>query len=389
MLYFFLLLLSTIAALFGWYFGNKFSEKKEHATNEKIYGAYCIGLNYLLNEQPDKAIDTFIKMLEVNSDTVETHLALGNLFRRQGEVDRAIRVHQNIIARPQLEKNQRIQAIYELAQDYLRVGFLDRAERLFLELVEIKGETEEVCKYLLNIYEQQREWMHAITIAQRLENNIKIPMGTQIAHYYCELAEMAHSNGLQEQSYNYLEKALATDKNCVRANLMLGKFETDVGKHDNAIDAYQKIKEIDPDYISEVIGPLAHCYNQINQNDAYMGYLSECLTEHPRISVVLGISEFIRNKDGDMAAIAFITEQIRLFYSLRGLSRLVELYVSNVDANTKNKLLLLQSIIEKLLKNRPIYRCTSCGFSGKTLYWQCPSCKRWSSSKPIHGLEGD
>jgi lipopolysaccharide biosynthesis regulator YciM len=200
---------------------------------------------------------------------------------------------------------------------------------------------------------------------------------------------MARSNGLQEQAYSYLEKALATDKNCVRANLLLGKFATDAGNYDDAIVAYQKIKGVDPDYISEVINPLAHCYNQTNQNDAYMGYLSECLTEHPRISVVLGISEHIRNKEGDMAAIAFITEQIRLFYSLRGLSRLVELYVSNVDANTKNKLLLLQSIIEKLLKNKPIYRCANCGFAGKTLYWQCPSCKRWSSFKPIHGLEGD
>lgn len=390
MLHLLLWLLLPIALVSGWYLGVRHNHaKKETDGADKIYGAYCVGLNYLLNEQPDKAIDLFLKLLEVNSDTVETHLALGNLFRRQGEVDRAIRIHQNLIARPQLEKSQRTQASFELAQDYLRVGFLDRAERLFLELAEIGSETEEACKNLLHIYEQQKEWQQAISIAQRIENHSKASMAAQTAQYYCELAELAGANGLSEQAGNYVEKALSCDKNCVRAHLILGRLEMEAARYKSAIDAYKKVKEIDPNFISEIINPLANCYEQLQSDSGYFKYLNECLDEYPRISVILGISEYLRKTSNDMAAITFITEQIGHFPSLRGLSRIVELYINNVDPATRNKLILLQSIIEKLLKNKPVYRCVYCGFSGKNLYWQCPGCSRWSCVKPIHGLEGD
>lgn len=383
-----LLLLLPIAAVSGWLSG--YAHRKHlHANRDALIPHdYFVGLNYLINEQPDKAVDVFIKMLEVNSDTVETHLALGNLFRRRGEVDRAIRVHQNLIARPQLEKQQRVQALSELAQDYLRAGVLDRAERLFLELISM-GEDKQVSYVnLLNIYQQQKDWNQAIIIAKKLEANL-VTMPTAIAYYYCELAEQARIGNAITKANEYLKEAVNKDKNCVRASMIAGRIALDAKDYKSAIRYYKRVREQDPDFISEVVVPLAEAYNQLNLEADFIQYIQDCLVEYPRISLVLALAEYVKKWHGDVAAIDFIIDKIHACLSLRGVERLVALYLNTTDANTRNKLLLLHEFITKLLVNKPIYRCVHCGFAGKQLYWMCPSCKRWGCVKPIHGLEGD
>lgn len=384
-----LLLLLPIAAGCGWYAGFKHRDARdiEVEKNDGIARDYLVGLNYLINEQPDKAVDVFIKMLEVNSDTVETHLALASLFRRKGEVDRAIRIHQNLIARPQLTKEQHLHALSELGKDYLHAGMLDRAERVFLELIELGGETSSNFNCLLHIYQQQKDWKQAIMIADKIQSseNIEIP----IAHYYCELAEEARSNGQVNQAYEYLNQALTADKNCVRANILLGKLHLEAGIYQDALHAYRKVIDQDADYISEVVTPLAECYHKLGKEEAFVQYLNDCLASHPRVSIILILSDYIRKQQGDEAVIEFITQHIPRCLSLRGVAHLVEIYLSSADPATRNKLFLLKEFMNKLLKNKPIYRCTHCGFSGKQLYWQCPSCKRWGVIKPIHGIEGD
>jgi len=391
MIYLFIILL-PLAAASGWIAGfrhHKVSAKFfDNGTNVTIPNEYFIGLNYLINEQPDKAVDVFIKMLEVNSDTVETHLALGNLFRKRGEVDRAIRIHQNLIARPQLEKYQRIQSLSELAQDYLRAGVLDRAERLFLELIEMGEETTLSYTYLLNIYQQQKEWNQAITVAKKLQPEVP-SMHVILAFYYCELAELARAQGQNKQAHEYVKEAIFWDKNCARASIITGKLAAEVGDFNQAIRAYKKIKEQNPDLISEIVTPLADCYSKLNLEADLIQYLQDCLIEYPRVSLVLALSDYVRKWHGDAAAIDFLTEKIQHCLSLRGVGRLVDLYVNNAEATTKDKFMLLHQFIGKLLENKPIYRCLHCGFAGKQLYWQCPSCKRWGAVKTIHGLEGD
>jgi lipopolysaccharide assembly protein B len=383
----FLLLLLPVAAISGWVAGFRHRNNTHTQSSRPLISHdYFLGLNYLINEEPDKAVDVFIKMLEVNSDTVETHLALGNLFRKRGEVDRAIRVHQILIARPQLEKKQRVQALSELAQDYLRAGVLDRAERLFSELIAMNEDTEASQAYLLNIYQQQKDWKQAITVAKKLDAS---SMSTAIAYYYCELAELARSNNYADKAHDYVKEALAKDKNCVRASIISGKLAQDAGEYKQAIRSYKKVREQDPDFISEIVTPLAECYNKLNMEGDFIQYLQDCLLEHPRISLVLAMSDYVRRWHGDTAAIDFIAEKIPLCLSLRGVGRLVELYLNTTDPNTKQKLLLLHDFIGKLLENKPIYRCVHCGFAGKQMHWLCPSCKRWSCVKPIHGLEGD
>lgn len=368
-----LFILLPIAAFSGWYISYRYyaaAKKTNRLTKD-----YFVGLKYLIDEQPDKAIDVFIKMLDVNSDTVETHLALGGLFRKRGEVERATRIHQNLIARPQLDKEQRVQALFELAQDYMHAGVLNRAEKLLLELAKTGGDKAESYEALLHIYEQEKDWERAIFVAEKLAAIKGTDVRKRIAHYYCEL--------------NNPKKALLIDRSCVRANIMQGRFYAKDGNWKAALKAYKKVVEQDPNYISEVISDLERCYIELKSEAELVTYLKECLQDNPRVVTVLALAEIIRKHENDFLAIEFTVEQMRNYPSLRGLIYLIDLYSKNAAENTRTKLLLLQEFMRNFIAEKPKYRCSECGFAGKQLYWQCPGCREWNTVKPIHGLEGD
>jgi lipopolysaccharide biosynthesis regulator YciM len=382
------LLFLPAAAASGWYYGRRKARAFKPTYN--LPRDYFIGLNYLLNEQTDKAVDVFIKMLDVNSDTLETHLALGSLFRRRGEVDRAIRVHQNLLARPQLARQQKMAALFELAQDYFRAGVLDRAEKLFLELIEANEKAMLSLQFLLRIYQQQKDWEQAINTVQRLEVITKNSMKPVIAQYYCELAKQHHEKHQQEHALRLLKQALTMDPNCVRASILQAEIETALSNWQAAIKSYQQVKKQDAEFLSEVIVPLSQCYNQLHNELGFIKFLQKCLTEHPpTISVVLVLGDYLRRTQGDKTAIDFIAEQIHRQPSLRGLEHLIELYLQNSQGDTRNKLGLLHDLVQGLLADKPHYHCLSCGFTSKSLFWQCPRCYQWGSIKPIHGIEGD
>lgn len=353
----------------------------------KIPRDYLIGLNFLLNEETDKAVDIFIKMLEVDSDTVETHLAVGKLFRRRGEVDRAIRIHQNLIARPQLEPIYREQSLYELGQDYLSAGMLDRAERIFLELVNQKSHEPEALQTLIDIYQQGKDWDNAIQMAYKYEAVTKQSMQATIAQYYCELADVAQNKKQDEKALNYLDKALSADKSCVRASLSQAKILMQQEEYKTALRSLKKIKDQNPEYLAEAIELLASCYEKLGDEDGLVLYLKQLLDEHPRVPVVLILAERIRMRKGDKIAANFVADYVRRYPSLRGLSIFINLYISNAEGRAKEDLHILQNLMKNLLNNKPDYQCNSCGFSGKTLHWQCPGCKEWSSMTPVQGIE--
>lgn len=380
--------LLPVAAASGWYFGQSNKKDDDPLVSSKLRRDYFKGLNYLINEQPDKAVDVFIKLLEVDSDTVETHLALGSLFRRRGEVDRAIRVHQNLIARPQLEKQNRLQALSELGQDYLRAGVLDRAERLFLELSEQGEADKNSLNFLLYIYQQEKDWKKAIEIAQKLQMKGET-MNAVIAQYYCELAEQALDKDQDQLALDYLKRAQTSDFACVRASLIRARLSSDIGYYKEAIRYYKNAIAQDPDYLQEIVPPLVDCYKKCNDEEKMLVYLKECLIRFPRFPLVLAISEYLQQHENDLIAIEFIAEQMQRQPSMRGLSLLVELYVKNSMGDSREKLLILQNFMHHLLADKPIYRCEHCGYSGKTLFWLCPSCHHWNTVKPIQGLEGN
>lgn len=348
---------------------------------------YLIGLNFLLNEETDKAVDIFIKMLEVDSETVETHLAVGKLFRRRGEVDRAIRIHQNLIARPQLERVYREQSLFELGQDYLSAGMLDRAERIFIELSSTKNHSARALRTLIDIYQQEKDWQNAVEMANRYELVTRQNMQPIIAHYYCELGEAAYLKREFTPAANYTLSALAADRTCVRASLLQAKVFMEQSEYKTALRSLKRIKDQNPQYLSEAIELLAHCYEKLSAEDKLVVYLKNLLEEHPHVPVVLILAERIRFWKGDKVAAGFVADYVRRYPSLRGLSLFINLYISSAEGRAKEDLHILQNLMKKLLANKPDYKCNACGFSGKTLHWQCPGCKQWSTILPAHSLE--
>ena len=383
-----LFLLLPVAALSGWIMGRR-SLLNKRAKCSDIPLDYLKGLNLLLDEQPDKAIDLFIQMLEVNSDTVETHLALGSLFRRRGEVDRAIRIHQNLIARPTLLPAQRAHALFELGQDYMKAGLFDRAETLFGELIESNPHSEQALEYLLDIYQQEKDWTNAIKIAQRIGVKTGKSYADLISHFYCEQAEVALKQGEPARATKLFKKALSINKKCVRASLLEGKIEHEAGNENAAIRALKRIEQQDPDFLPEVIGPLLHCYQSLGKPKEMLVYLRDILSRHDAISIMLNLSELLQYYQDDETAEAFIEEFLHHRPSLRGMDRLIDINIKHAKEPIQEKLRILKSVTSKLLDDKPVYNCHVCGFNGKTLHWQCPGCKRWDTVKPIQGVEGE
>lgn len=381
------ILLFFICMSAAWLLGYRHRLKEHSIQKYNLPRDYLIGLNFLLNEETDKAVDVFIKMLEVDSETVETHLAVGKLFRRRGEVDRAIRIHQNLIARPQLEKIYREQSLYELGQDYLSAGMLDRAERIFLELVNEKSHSARALKTLIDIYQQVKDWSKAAQTALKYQAVTGSNMQPVIAHYFCELAELAYSKKQYNAALSVIAKALSADYNCARASLLQAKVFIEQEDYQAALTSLKKIKDQNVDYLAESIELLAICYQKLNAEDKLVVYLKKLLDDYPSVPVVLILAERIRKWKGDKVAANFVADYVRRFPSLRGLYLYINLHISSTEGRAKEDLHILQNLMKKLLANKPDYQCNSCGFSGKSLYWQCPGCKQWSTMLPMYRLE--
>lgn len=383
-------LLLPAAAWSGWWVANRSNSGKHLNVNNRLSREYVVGLNYLLNEQSDKAVDIFIKLLEVDSDTVETHLALGSLFRRRGEVDRAIRIHQNLIARPQLSIQQRKEALMALGQDYMSAGVIDRAERIFLEVVELGGSRETGSLHgLLAIYQQEKAWEKALDVIKKLEISTGNSLHNQAAHYYCEMANHALKMNAVDRANYCIKQAINVDPESVRASLMNASIEMKEGRHKHAIRSLKKVPLQDAEFLSEIIDPLVFCHKELDLMPECIHYLEQTLTDHPRASVIFVIAEYLRQSKNMDVAIDFVADNLSKHPSIRGLNRLIYWHLESAHGKVREKLQMLYDITSKFLDNKPVYRCGQCGFGGKHLHWHCPSCKQWGKMKPIHGLEGD
>jgi lipopolysaccharide biosynthesis regulator YciM len=383
-----LVLLLPVAVYFGWWFARTLEKRSSNKQRQLFSNQYFQGLNYLLNEQPDKAIQVFLELAEVNKDTVETHMALGSLFRRRGEVDRAIRFHQNIIAKPGLEAEQRTQALLELGEDYMRAGLLDRAERLFAELIETDAHTPSALRSLLDIYQQEKDWQKALEQAQRLEQVSGEHMGDVMAQFCCEMAEIALSSNDREKARRQLRQARRHDPRCIRARFILAGLYSQEGDNAAALDLYEEIAELDPDYIPELLEP----YLEVAATAAELGRsrskLDEWAENYNGISLVLKLTDYLADEKGGGAAGQYLVEILTSKPSLRGLDHLIDLKAEGyLDAESSDD--ILKAVAARLMSKQKDYRCNHCGFGGHTHHWQCPSCRRWSTTKKIQGVLGE
>ncbi|NNJ93160.1 MAG: lipopolysaccharide assembly protein LapB [Halobacteria archaeon] len=382
-------LLLPVAAAVGWYSARNSKGKAGSCADSMLGPEYIKGLNYLLNEQQDKAIDVFIRMLEVNSDTVETHLALGNLFRKRGEVDRAIRIHQNLAARPNLEGEQRMDALLELGQDYMKAGLFDRAEGLFRELNDNNVHLSSVLPLLLDIYQQEKDWHNAIEIAGQMGFVGEQPARSVIAQFYCELAENARATDDLDAALGFLDKAGKYDPYGARARLIRGSIARQQGDCRMALKAFEQVAEMDIDLLPVILDDMHACHIELGSLPDMAGFLRQSIPKYAGISPVLALADILGREQGDETAADFIAGELGRRPSVRGLARFIDFSMAGSEGAARDNLLILKNMTDQLLENKPVYACHNCGFSGKTLHWKCPGCRQWNTIKPIHGVEAD
>ncbi len=381
-------LLLPVAAASGWIAARHSGARAPQRVPRERDPAYFRGLNYLINEQPDKAIDVFVQMLEVDSETVETHLALGSLFRRRGEVERAIRIHQNLVARPTLSREERAQAFLELGQDYMRAGLFDRAENLFVELRETKLFPEQALQNLRIIYQQEKDWERCLEVAEALERITGEPLGLERAHYYCELAELARAAGEVPKVEALLGRAQAASRDLVRVTWLQAELAMERGDRAAAARLFQRIADQDPELFGEVLPQLADCYERLGQPEELETFLEALLAKRLDTVVLLALADRVQQQDGDAAALHYLAEHLGPRPSLAGLLRMIRLAEASPQAAAPELLPILRGVAERLVERRHPYQCAKCGFAAKTLHWQCPGCRSWSSIKPVRDLDG-
>ncbi|QDH71786.1 lipopolysaccharide assembly protein LapB [Marilutibacter alkalisoli] len=379
--WFWFFLLLPIAALSGWVVGRRGGQRHSDTQVSRLSTTYFRGLNYLLNEQPDKAIELFLHIAELDKDTFETQVALGHLFRRRGEVDRAIRLHQALVQRPGLSDQQKVQALLALGEDYMRSGLLDRAETVFSDLVAL-DRAPLALRHLIGIYQSERDWDKAIENARRYEDATGEPMGKLIAQFECELANRQLSSGDAATARAAVARAYEADANSVRAGMIEGRIEVEAGNDAAAIRAFERVARSDPDYLPEVLPALLACYERTGESTGARAFLSEMCEHYRGIAPVLALTHMIEAQDGVPAARAWLAQQLKDRPSVRGEAALIDLTLAE-GADPLATLNDLKHITDQLLVRNPSYRCGRCGFGARSHHWQCPSCKEWGSVKPL------
>ena len=377
-------LLLPVAAASGWWAAKQELIARRHRCDNRI--DYVKGLNYLLDDKHDQAVEVFVRMSEVDQSAAETHLALGNLFRRRGEVDRAISIHRNLFAKAGLSFEQRGRAMLELGEDYMRAGLFDRAESLFKEIIGQYGHTAVALARLVNIYEQEKDWRQAISYSDRLEQLTDQCRKVEVAQYYCELAEEAQSTGDKEAGRKYLQQALERDPDCVRASILQGHMSMQEGDYEGAIIAFCAVGRQNQSFFPEVIIPLNQCCIALGQENRLIECLRKIQEKDHSGRITVSLVELLRRHQGEDAALAFLEAELRHYPTVLGMRTLIDLKLGQLNSANHSDLEALYRIGQHLLSGTACCKCDSCGFIGKSLHWRCPSCKRWSSVKPLSDL---
>ncbi len=342
---------------------------------------YFRGLNLLLNDQPDKAIDAFIDIVKLDPESVDLHFALGNLFRRRGETERAIRVHQNLLARPDLPADEKAHAQYELGQDYLKAGLLDRAEETFHRLNETQYAAQ-AGRALLEIYQREKEWARAIKAAEALQDAGAGSRQKEIAQFYCELAEdeLVHTN--PEAAMQMLEKALATDRNGVRANILLGDVYLVKGDIEAALLAWRRVEHQSVPHAALVAQRLLDGYQAVGRKQEGLNLLRSYLAEASSIDLLEVIFKAVLELDGVEAANQLVTNELHRTPTLLGLDKFIEARMMTAPQEVQPELAVVKTLVHSYTQKLARYQCTHCGFKARQFYWHCPGCNRWETYPP-------
>jgi lipopolysaccharide assembly protein B len=377
-----LLVLFAAAAGLGWYFARRSAVRKYTGGPRHVSAEYFQGLNYLLNEEPDKALEVFIRMVDMDADTVDTHFALGALFRRRGETERAIKVHQNLVARPDLPRDSRARALNELAEDYFKAGLFDRAEQVYTQVARGTSQREQGLRGLVRIYELQRDWEKAISAMDQLVAMSRGTNGGVVAHYCCELAQEALARGDLNATRHWLKRAQGAERNGVRGAMLRAAVAQREGDQRLAVRLYEQALERDGGFLVDVLPELRRSYTELGKPDAFARWLGDALARHPEWRSGVAFAAITDGGFDDP-----ITRQcIADFVSSNPiLTDILETLLPTLESEGGQEAAVrrISRAMRRIAKGSPRYRCGVCGFSGNALYWQCPSCRSWDTTRPV------
>jgi len=348
--------------------------------------SYFKGLNFLLNEQPDKAIDSFLEVAHRNTQTVELNFALGGLFRRRGETERAIRMHQSLIERDDLGKEVKLQALFELGQDYLKAGLLDRSEAVFVKLKD-SSLHEEAERQLLEIYQIEKEWEKAIQIA-RVSSDPYVDK--IIAQFHCEIAERELSRSDFAAASAHLKSARSVYRQCVRASILAGELALRQNMPEEAITVWQDIERQNPAYLALVAQRLLETCRQLDRQEEALALLRSWLENYPSLDLLDSVYQLELAASGNEAAFRLVRAELKRNPTLLGLERLIDARLPMVsDPERRDDLALSRSILQNYTKRLARYHCENCGFRARQFYWRCPACGGWETYPPRRVEEFD
>lgn len=388
-----LFLLLPIAAAYGWYMGYRNAKKDQEDISNKLSRDYVTGMNLLLSNQTEKAVDLFLDMLEKQEtenhieqgSQFEAELTLGNLFRSRGEVDRALRIHQALDRSPNYSFEQKLLAKQQLAKDFMSVGFYDRAENIYILLVDEPHFAENALQQLALIYQKTKEWQKAINVAEKLAKIAPQSDNLNLAQYYCEFAKTLSD---QNEKQRFLQLALKVSPSCVRASILLAELWIEQQNFAESVSVLENVLNQDPEYISEALPLLKQSYQALSQNESFELFLIKASSAYKNSAVDLALAELIAEKDSIVVAQNKIYQQLSQNPSPFLFHRFIQYQIAEAeDGQAKESLVLLHKMVGERIKQGFEYRCIHCGYQSHKLIWNCPSCRQWQSIKPIQGTE--
>ena len=350
--------------------------------------SYLSGLNFLLNEQPDKAIDSFVEAVRIDPQTIELHFALGSLFRRRGETERAIRIHQLLVDREDITEEQRLQALSELGQDFLKAGLLDRAEAVFVRLRGSRADALAL-RYLLEIYQQEKDWAKAIEAAGALPDHESLMWRTEVANFHCELAAGALANSALGDAERHVDAALAVNPRCVRASLIRGDICVALGRDQDALTAWKRIENQDPVYLALAAERIMEAFGRLGRLEEGQQLLRAWLDNHASVDLLDELFHWEMDQQGPKAAYDLVREELRRNPTLLGLDKLLEAAVLTVSSEQRGDIELVKQLIHGHTRKVARYRCDTCGFKARQFHWRCPACGGWETYPPRRTEEFD
>jgi len=385
-----LFLLLPVAMAYGWFMGRNSIKQKDQAIKQDLSIKYSTGLNYLLSNQKDKAIDSLLDALKVEDDSVEAHFAMANLFRKRGELDRALKVHEHLVRHGNLPTKDKQQAVFELGKDFLSAGLYDRAEKMFSKLLKSADYGLKSLNYLLQIFQSTKDWQQGISHQKLIVKfNDKRLLHT-LANFYCEQATSAFEQDKFIEVIELLEQALKLDPNSCRANWLMAKIYENHKQCELACKCYQDIYQQDKEFFPDVIDQMHQCYLDLDAGDEFFRFIKKVYDETASSSALISYLSHVEKKHGNKKAKEFMLSALKRRPTIRGFKHLVKMEMTQSDDVDNNASLdLIKDLISEYLKVKHRYSCRNCGFNSSTHYWSCPSCHEWEQLKPFIGLEGE